>query len=113
MDEFALRSQHLAARAIANGLWAREFTPVTLPDGTVVDADDCPRPGVTLDGLAGLKPAFGVGGTVTALGHPYGMTGARLITTMLNSFDWHDQSTGLNTMCVGGGQGMALILERV
>ncbi|HEX5862139.1 MAG TPA: acetyl-CoA C-acyltransferase, partial [Nocardioides sp.] len=45
--------------------------------------------------------------------HPFGMTGARLQNTMLNSLDWHDKSTGLITMCVGGGQGMALILERV
>jgi acetyl-CoA C-acetyltransferase len=41
------------------------------------------------------------------------MTGARLQTTMLNSLDWHDKSLGLITMCVGGGQGMALILERL
>ncbi len=215
MDEFALRSQNLAEKAVANGFWAREITPVTAPDGTVVDADDCPRPGVTLDGLSALKPAFRTAGAVTAgnccslndgaaavvvmsdtraadlgltplarivstgvtglcpeimglgpveatrqalrragmtigdidlveineafaaqvipsyrdlgididrlninggaiaVGHPYGMTGARLITTMLNSFDWHDRSTGLITMCVGGGQGMALILERI
>jgi len=38
---------------------------------------------------------------------------ARLQATMLNSLDWHDKSTGLITMCVGGGQGMALILERM
>lgn len=54
-----------------------------------------------------------VNGGAIAVGHPYGMTGARLIATMLNSFDWHDKSTGLITMCVGGGQGMALILERI
>ncbi len=41
------------------------------------------------------------------------MTGARLQNTMLNSLKWHDKSTGLITMCVGGGQGMAMILERV
>jgi acetyl-CoA C-acetyltransferase len=41
------------------------------------------------------------------------MTGARLQTTMLNSLDWHDTTTGLVTMCVGGGQGMAIILERL
>ena len=52
------------------------------------------------------------GGSI-ALGHPFGMTGARLQNTMINSLDWHDKSTGLITMCVGGGQGMALILERM
>ncbi|MEZ5160532.1 MAG: hypothetical protein R2709_07145 [Marmoricola sp.] len=42
-----------------------------------------------------------------------GMTGARLQNTMLNSLKWHDKSTGLITMCVGGGQGMAMIMERL
>ena len=54
-----------------------------------------------------------VNGGAIAVGHPFGMTGARLQNTMLNSLDWHDKSTGLITMCVGGGQGMALILERI
>ena len=54
-----------------------------------------------------------VNGGAIAVGHPFGMTGARLQNTMLNSLDWHDRSTGLITMCVGGGQGMAMILERV
>ena len=54
-----------------------------------------------------------VNGGAIAVGHPFGMTGARLQTTMLNSLDWHDKSLGLITMCVGGGQGMALILERL
>jgi len=54
-----------------------------------------------------------VNGGAIAVGHPFGMTGARLQTTMLNSLEWHDKSIGLVTMCVGGGQGMALILERL
>jgi acetyl-CoA C-acetyltransferase len=54
-----------------------------------------------------------VNGGAIAVGHPFGMTGARLQATMINSLDWHDKSTGLVTMCVGGGQGMAIILERV
>ncbi len=54
-----------------------------------------------------------VNGGAIAVGHPFGMTGARLQATMLNSLDWHDKSLGLITMCVGGGQGMALILERL
>ena len=54
-----------------------------------------------------------VNGGAIAVGHPFGMTGARLQNTMINSLDFHDKSTGLITMCVGGGQGMALILERV
>ena len=215
LDEFALRSQNLAEKAIEVGFWDREITPVTVPDGTVVSVDDGPRPGVTYEALAGLEPVFRSDGVVTAgnccalndgaaavvvmsdtraaelgvtplarivatgvtalspeimglgpveaarralahagmtigdidlveineafaaqvvpsyqdlgidldrlnvnggaiaVGHPFGMTGARLQATMVNSLDWHDKSTGLITMCVGGGQGMALILERI
>ncbi|TYL45419.1 acetyl-CoA C-acetyltransferase [Nocardioides sp. BGMRC 2183] len=215
LDHFGVRSQNLAEKAIADGFWAREITPVTTPDGTVVSADDGPRAGVTYDAVKDLKPVFRPDGVVTAanccplndgaaavvimsdtraaelgltplarivstgvsglspeimglgpveatrnalkyagmtiddidlveineafaaqvlpsaqdlgidldklnvnggaiaVGHPFGMTGARLQNTMLNSLDWHDKSTGLITMCVGGGQGMALILERL
>ncbi|HSF35185.1 MAG TPA: acetyl-CoA C-acetyltransferase [Nocardioides sp.] len=215
LDEFAVRSQNLAEKAIADGFWEREITPVTTPDGTVVTKDDGPRAGVTYDAIAGLDPVFRPDGVVTAgnccalndgaaavvvmsdtkaaelgltplarivstgvsglspeimglgpveatkkalahagmsigdidlveineafaaqvvpsyqdlgidldrlnvnggaiaVGHPFGMTGARLQNTMLNSLDWHDKTTGLITMCVGGGQGMAMILERL
>jgi acetyl-CoA C-acetyltransferase len=215
LDEFGVRSQNLAEKAIANGFWAREITPVTTPDGNVVAADDGPRPGVTIEAVSQLQPVFRPDGVVTAgnccplndgaaavvimsdtraaelgvtplarivatgvsalspeimglgpveatrralasagmsigdidlveineafaaqvvpsyqdlgididrlnlnggsiaVGHPFGMTGARLQNTMLNSLDWHDKTTGLITMCVGGGQGMALILERL
>ena len=215
LDEFGVRSQNLAEKAINDGFWAREITPVTTPDGTVVSTDDGPRAGVTYDAVSELKPVFRPDGVVTAgnccalndgaaavvimsdtkaaelgltplarivstgvsglspeimglgpveatkqalaranmsigdidlveineafaaqvvpsyqdlgidldrlnvnggaiaVGHPFGMTGARLQNTMLNSLDWHDKTTGLVTMCVGGGQGMALILERL
>lgn len=215
LDEFGVRSQNLAEKAINDGFWAREITAVTTPDGVEVTQDDGPRAGVTYDGIKDLKPVFRPDGVVTAgnccalndgaaavvimsdtkaaelgakplarivatgvsglspeimglgpveatkralanakmsigdidlveineafaaqvvpsyqdlgididrlnvnggaiaVGHPFGMTGARLQNTMLNSLDWHDKSTGLITMCVGGGQGMALILERV
>ncbi len=215
LDEFGVRSQNLAEKAIANGFWAREITPVTTPDGTEVTADDGPRAGVTIEAVSQHDPVFRPDGVVTAgnccplndgaaavvimsdtkaaelgitplarivatgvsalspeimglgpveattralahagmsigdidlveineafaaqvvpsyqdlgidldrlnvnggsiaVGHPFGMTGARLQNTMLNSLDWHDKTTGLITMCVGGGQGMALILERL
>jgi acetyl-CoA C-acetyltransferase len=214
-DEFGVRSQNLAEKAIADGFWAREITPVTLPDGRTVAADDGPRPGVTMEGVEALNPVFRPDGTVTAgnccplndgaaavvvmsdtkarelgitplarivstgvtalspeimglgpvessqqalaragmsigdidlveineafaaqvipsyrdlgididrlnvnggaiaVGHPFGMTGARITTTLLNSLQWHDKQIGLETMCVGGGQGMAMILERL
>ncbi len=215
LDEFGVRSQNLAEKAIADGFWAREITPITLADGTVVSADDGPRAGVTYEAISQLQPVFRPDGVVTAgnccplndgaaavvimsdtkakelglkplarivstgvsglspeimglgpveatkqalkhanmsikdidlaeineafaaqvvpsyqelgldldqvnvnggaiaVGHPFGMTGARLQNTMLNSLDWHDKTTGLITMCVGGGQGMAMILERL
>lgn len=65
-DEFGVRSQNLAEKAIADGFWERDITPVTLPDGTVLRADDGPRAGVTLESVAGLKPVFRPDGTVTA-----------------------------------------------
>ncbi len=54
-----------------------------------------------------------VNGGAIAVGHPFGMTGARLQATMLNSLEFHDKQIGLITMCVGGGQGMAMIVERL
>ncbi|MFJ5153635.1 acetyl-CoA C-acetyltransferase [Streptomyces sp. NPDC088353] len=215
MDEFGVRSQNLAEEAIKNGFWEREITPVTLPDGTVIGKDDGPRPGVTMEGVAGLKPAFRPDGLVTAgnccplndgaaavvimsdtkarelgltplarivstgvsalspeimglgpveasrqalkragltvgdidlveineafaaqvipsyrdlgidldrlnvnggaiaVGHPFGMTGARITGTLVNSLQFHDKQFGLETMCVGGGQGMAMVIERL
>jgi acetyl-CoA C-acetyltransferase len=215
MDEFGVRSQNLAEKAIADGFWQREIIPVTTPDGRVVSADDGPRPGVTLEGVAGLKPVFRPDGRITAgnccplndgaaavivmsetkardlgitplarivstgvtalspeimglgpveasrqalaragmtiddvdlveineafaaqvipsykelgipleklnvmggsiaVGHPFGMTGARITGTLLNALDWHDRTVGLETMCVGGGQGMAMVVERI
>jgi acetyl-CoA C-acetyltransferase len=224
-DEFGVRSQNLAEKALANGFWQRDITPVTVPeatleDGTVVPgkvvaADDGPRAGTTLDKVAALQPVFRPDGTVTAgnccplndgaaavvimsdrkaaelgitplarivstgvtglspeimglgpvgasqralakagltigdidlveineafaaqvipsyrdlgididtlnvnggaiaVGHPFGMTGARITSTLLNSLSFHDKTMGLETMCVGGGQGMAMVVERL
>ena len=215
MDHFGVRSQNLAEEAIKAGFWAREIHPVTLPDGSVVDRDDGPRPGVTYQKTSTLQPVFRPDGRVTAgnccplndgaaavvimsdtraaelgltplarivstgvsglspeimglgpveasrralalagmtisdidlveineafaaqvipsyrdleipldklnvnggaiaVGHPFGMTGARITTTLVNSLQWHDKQFGLETMCVGGGQGMAMVLERL
>jgi acetyl-CoA C-acetyltransferase len=52
-------------------------------------------------------------GGAIALGHPYGMTGARIMNTLLNDLETLDKTIGLETMCVGGGQGMAMLVERV
>jgi acetyl-CoA C-acetyltransferase len=64
------------------------------------------RLGVDLDKL-------NVNGGAIALGHPFGMTGARILITLLNGLRARDATIGLETMCVGGGQGMALIVERL
>jgi acetyl-CoA C-acetyltransferase len=52
------------------------------------------------------------GGSI-ALGHPFGMTGARIMGTLINGLRNTDKTIGLETMCVGGGQGMAMIVERL
>ncbi|GAB3126355.1 acetyl-CoA C-acetyltransferase [Tsukamurella serpentis] len=54
-----------------------------------------------------------VNGGAIAIGHPFGMTGARITSTLINSLQWHDKQFGLETMCVGGGQGMAMVIERL
>ncbi|OBF19981.1 acetyl-CoA C-acetyltransferase [Mycobacterium sp. ACS4331] len=54
-----------------------------------------------------------VSGGAIALGHPFGMTGARITATLLNNLTTHDKSLGIESMCVGGGQGMAMVLERL
>ncbi|MDN5791153.1 MAG: acetyl-CoA C-acetyltransferase [Micrococcales bacterium] len=214
-DEWGVTSQNRAEAAIGRGFFDWEITPITTPDGTVVSKDDGPRPGVTLEGVQALNPAFREHGTVTAgnccplndgaaalvvmsdakakelgleplarvistaasglspeimglgpidavslalkragmsigdldlyeineafaaqvigsadalgmdydrlnvnggaiaIGHPFGATGARLTGTIINALRERDQQLGLETMCVGGGQGMAIIFERL
>ncbi|MEZ2389831.1 acetyl-CoA C-acetyltransferase [bacterium RCC_150] len=214
-DLWAVQSQHRAEAAIASGFYAREITPYTRKDGTVVDRDDSPRAGVTLEAVRALEPVFRRDGTVTAgnacplndgaaavvvmselrakdlglepiarivstaasalspelmgmgpvessrralalagltmadidlvelneafaiqvvasareldidpdklnvhggaiaLGHPFGMTGARMTSTLLNGLRERDGTLGLATLCVGGGQGMAVVFERL
>jgi acetyl-CoA C-acetyltransferase len=54
-----------------------------------------------------------VNGGAIAVGHPFGMTGARITSTLINSLKWHDKQFGVESMCVGGGMGMAMVLERL
>ncbi len=54
-----------------------------------------------------------VNGGAIALGHPFGMTGARIMTTLLNGMEDSGATIGMESMCVGGGQGMAMIVERL
>jgi acetyl-CoA C-acetyltransferase len=67
----------------------------------------CDELGIDID--AQLNPH---GGAI-ALGHPFGMTGARIMTALINDLRTLDAAVGVETMCVGGGQGMAMIVERM
>ncbi|CAN5714777.1 acetyl-CoA C-acetyltransferase [soil metagenome] len=64
-------------------------------------------------GIDPYDDRFNPHGGAIALGHPYGMTGARILCTLLNGLAVADGTVGLETMCVGGGQGMAMIVERL
>ena len=64
-------------------------------------------------GIDPFGDKLNVNGGAIAVGHPFGMTGARITTTLINGLQTHDETFGLETMCVGGGQGMAMILERL
>ena len=214
-DEWGVSSQNRAEEAQNRGFFEREITAYTVPDGTVVTADDGIRVGTTLEKVSQLSPVFRPDGTVTAgnacplndgaaavvvmsdtrakslglepvarivasgvsalnpeimglgpidacrqamgragmtiddidqveineafavqvigsadelgidlaklnpnggaiaLGHPFGMTGARIMTTLLNGLEDSGGTIGMESMCVGGGQGMAMIVERL
>ena len=60
-----------------------------------------------------LDTQMNVHGGAIALGHPFGMTGARIMTTLINGLQFEDKTWGVESMCVGGGQGMAMVIERL
>jgi acetyl-CoA C-acetyltransferase len=64
-------------------------------------------------GIDPFGDKLNVHGGAIALGHPFGMTGARITATLLNGLRAKDKTIGLETMCVGGGQGMAIVYERL
>ena len=215
MDEYSALSQQRAVRSQQNGFFQREIIPITTPGGAVVNKDDGPRPGTTVEMLAELKPVFrpdgeltagnscplndgaaavvvmsdekarelgitplarivasgvsalnpeirglgtikasrqalsragmtindidlveinedfaaqvipsarhleipwdklNVNGGAIALGHPYGMTGARIMTTLINDLQTLDGTYGIESMCVAGGMGMAMLVQRL
>ena len=77
MDEFAQRSQERAVDAQRSGFAAREIVPVTLPDGTLFEHDEGPRPTSSLAKLSALEPIFREGGSVTAGTHVRSTTARR------------------------------------
>src|SRR5438105_1524954 len=105
MDRFAQRSQERAVAAQDSGFFDREVTPW---DG--VARDDGPRRDSTLERLRELEPAFKPGGKVTAGNSCPLNDGAAAIVVTSEELDG---TIGLETMCVGGGQGMAMLVERV
>ncbi len=64
-------------------------------------------------GIDPFGDKLNVNGGAIAVGHPFGMTGARITGTLINGLQYHDKQFGLETMCVGGGQGMAMVIERL
>jgi acetyl-CoA C-acetyltransferase len=120
------------ARIVASGVSA--LSPEIMGLGPIeASRQALKRAGLTIDDidLAEINEAFAaqvvpsakhlgipwdklnVNGGSIALGHPFGMTGARIMTTLLNGLEDADKTFGLETMCVGGGQGMAMIVERL
>jgi acetyl-CoA C-acetyltransferase len=120
------------ARVVASGVTA--LNPEIMGLGPIeASRQALKRAGMTIDDvdLVEINEAFaaqvvpsarhlGVGpdklnihGGAIALGHPFGMTGARIMATLINGLEHEDKTIGLETMCVGGGQGMAMIVERL
>eukprot|EP01034_Spumella_vulgaris_P044097 gene44097-54798_t len=139
VDAFALESQKRAAAARAAGYFKGSVVPVTDFLGqTIREEDEFIKPHTTLDGLAALKPAFeqlggmgfdavalqrypqverihhvNVNGGAIAMGHPLGATGAMILGTLIDELHRRGQRYGLATLCVGGGMGIATIVERI
>eukprot|EP01034_Spumella_vulgaris_P022484 gene22484-28612_t len=118
-DLMAYNSQLRAVAAIKAGHLAREIVGVSIPqkkgDAVLVDTDEHPRE-TSLEALAKLKDddaRVNAWGGAIALGHPLGASGARLATTAINRLHHTGGRYALCTMCIGVGQGIALILERV
>ena len=88
---------------------------LTIGDFDVVELNEAfASQSIAVQRELGIDPdKLNVNGGAIAVGHPFGMTGARITSTLLNSLAFHDKTFGLETMCVGGGQGMAMVVERL
>src|SRR5437870_3468146 len=115
LDEFSAQSHEKAGRAIAEGRFKREIVPVTLPDGSIFDINEA-FASVVLAWERELHPDMrrvNVNGGAIALGHPLGCSGAKLMTTLLHELERRSARYGLQTMCIGFGQGIATVIERI
>src|SRR5438067_1579517 len=113
-DKFALQSHHRAAAATENGRFKNEVMTVVVPPTfeNVVDKDNLIRGDSTLEAMAKLSPVFDRTVGTIALGHPFGATGARIVTTVCNELQSTGEQYGLVTVCAAGGMGVAMVLER-
>jgi acetyl-CoA acetyltransferase len=111
-DEFALGSHQRAAAAWDRGVFDGEVAPVP---GADLDRDESIRPGTSMEALAKLKPAFrpdvNPNGGAIAIGHPLGCSGARILGALAHELHRSGGRWGLAAICIGVGQGLAVVLE--
>jgi acetyl-CoA C-acetyltransferase len=96
---------------------ALERAGMTIDDVDIVEINEAFAaqviPAALQIGVDPFSEKLNPSGGAIALGHPFGMTGIRILTTLLNGLATRDETIGLETMCIGGGQGMAMVLERL
>jgi acetyl-CoA C-acetyltransferase len=113
----ALRPEYMGLGPIAASRQAMKRANMTIDDIDVVEINEAFAaqviPSARALGVDPFSEKLNPHGGAIALGHPFGMTGARILCTLLNDLRTLNKTVGLETMCVGGGQGMAMIVERL
>jgi acetyl-CoA C-acetyltransferase len=113
----ALEPELMGLGPIESSRQALERAGMTIDDVDVVEINEAFAaqviPSARGIGVDPFSDKLNPHGGAIALGHPFGMTGVRILTTLLNDLRTRDQTIGLETMCVGGGQGMAMVVERL
>jgi acetyl-CoA C-acetyltransferase len=113
----SLEPEMMGLGPIESSRQALERAKMTIDDVDVVEINEAFAaqviPSAREIGIDPFSDKLNPHGGAIALGHPFGMTGVRILATLLNDLRTRDQAIGLETMCVGGGQGMAMIIERL
>ena len=113
----SLEPEMMGLGPIESSRQALERAKMTIDDVDVVEINEAFAaqviPSARGIGVDPFSDKLNPHGGAIALGHPFGMTGVRILATLLNDLRTRDQAIGLETMCVGGGQGMAMIIERL
>ena len=113
----SLEPELMGLGPIESSRQALERAKMTIDDVDVVEINEAFAaqviPSAREIGIDPFSDKLNPHGGAIALGHPFGMTGVRILATLLNDLRTRDQAIGLETMCVGGGQGMAMIVERL